>query len=175
MNEPLTKKTVLTRREMLVGTAGLLGLAVVGRLGFAQSPAKPAHHFPVTKTDAEWKKILTPEQYYILRQQGTEAPGSGKYDQFWQKGTYVCAACANPLFSSDTKYDPHEGWPSFWKTLSPKSVYMASDNSLGMSRTEVECARCGGHLGHLFDDGPKPTGLRYCMDSAALKFVAAKK
>ena len=119
--------------------------------------------------------MLTPAQYDILRDKGTEPPGSGKYDQFWKHGTYVCAACANPLFSSDTKYDPHEGWPSFWKPISDTAVVKQPDHSLGMDRDEIVCARCGGHLGHVFDDGPPPTGLRYCMDSLALRFIPAPK
>jgi peptide-methionine (R)-S-oxide reductase len=130
-------------------------------------------HFSITHTDAEWKKILTPAQYFILRQKGTEAPGSGKYNDFWKKGTYVCAATGAPLFSSDTKYDPHEGWPSFYAPISKDAVRLVHDNSLGMDRTEVVDALTGSHLGHLFNDGPKPTGLRYCMDSDALIFIPA--
>jgi peptide-methionine (R)-S-oxide reductase len=140
--------------------------------------AQPAHvtaatRFAVVHTPAEWKKLLTPPQYYILRDRGTEEPGSGKYNDFWKHGTYVCAACGQPLFSSDTKYDPHEGWPSFWAPISKTAVLTTADHSLGMDRDEVVCARCGGHLGHLFDDGPVPTGLRFCMDSDALVFVPA--
>ncbi|MBV9850797.1 MAG: peptide-methionine (R)-S-oxide reductase MsrB [Armatimonadetes bacterium] len=165
----------MNRREFLVSAivaAG--GLLAYGKTAFSGGAATP-HHFPVTHTDAEWRKILTPAQYEILREKGTEPPGSGQYDQFWQRGTYVCAGCGNPLFSSATKYDPHEGWPSFWKPISDKAVITQPDYSLGMERMEVECARCGGHLGHVFDDGPQPTGLRYCMDSLALKFIPAPK
>lgn len=135
--------------------------------------AKAPAHYPITKTDAQWRKILTPAQYYILREKGTEAPGSGKYYQFWQKGTYVCAADGNPLFSSSAKYN-HDGWPTFSALISKNAVKLIPDNSLGMERTEVVCAKCGGHLGHLFDDGPPPKGERYCMDSDALKFIPAK-
>lgn len=155
------------------GLGLLFAYATVAAPRRAVNETKAPAHYPITKTDAQWRKQLTPAQYHILREKGTEAPGSGKYDQFWGKGTYVCAADGNPLFSSDTKYDPHEGWPSFWAPLSKKNVLNVSDRSLLMERTEVVCAKCGGHLGHLFDDGPKPTGQRYCMDSDALKFIPA--
>ncbi|HVZ04745.1 peptide-methionine (R)-S-oxide reductase MsrB [Hyphomicrobium sp.] len=126
--------------------------------------------FEVTKTDAEWKKILTPEQYYVLRKQGTESPGSSPLDANDATGTYLCAGCALALFSSETKFHSGTGWPSFWKPLD-NAVSTEQDNSYLMTRTEVHCRRCGGHLGHVFDDGPKPTGLRYCMNGVALKFV----
>jgi len=126
------------------------------------------------KTDAEWKASLTPEQYKVLREKGTERPFTGEYDKSKQEGTYVCAACGNPLFSSDTKFDSGTGWPSFWEPLGDGSVETEEDRSLWMSRTEVLCRGCGGHLGHVFDDGPQPTGQRFCMNSVALKLTPRK-
>jgi peptide-methionine (R)-S-oxide reductase len=132
--------------------------------------------YPVQHTDAEWRKLLTPEQYKVLRQEGTEPPFHNAYWDSHQKGVFVCAACGQVLFSSDDKFESGTGWPSFWEPVDPTRVQEVSDDTLGMRRTEVRCSRCGSHLGHVFDDGPKPTGLRYCMNSAALKLqeTAAK-
>jgi peptide-methionine (R)-S-oxide reductase len=165
----------LTRREFLwngVGAAGVVGASLLwSRLGLSDpKPTTPAHRFPVVKTDAEWKKILTPAQYHILREAGTDPPFSGQYEAKG-KGIYDCVACDNPLYSTDTQFDSGTGWPSFWQPLTKSSVWTQNDSSFGMDRTEVVCARCGGHLGHVFNDGPKPTGLRYCMNATALKFV----
>jgi peptide-methionine (R)-S-oxide reductase len=125
---------------------------------------------PINKTDAEWRKELTPEQYQILREKGTERAFTGRYWNNHDKGVYLCAACGNELFDSETKYDSGSGWPSFTAPMAEDRVETDTDESHGMIRTEVHCSRCGGHLGHVFDDGPRPTNQRYCINSASLEF-----
>jgi peptide-methionine (R)-S-oxide reductase len=157
----------MTRREFLTSSA----VAVAG--GFVASMGTmSAQSFEVTHTDAEWKKLLTPDQYAVLRHEATERPGSSPLDHETRRGTYACAGCALDLFSSTTKFDSGTGWPSFWAPLD-KAVLTKKDTTLGMLRDAVFCRRCGGHLGHVFDDGPKPTGLRYCMNGVALTFKPA--
>ena len=134
--------------------------------------AKPKHaeqSFEVTKSDAEWKTQLSPEAYRVLREHGTERAGTSPLDKEYGKGTFVCAGCGLPLFSSDSKFDSRTGWPSFWRPLD-NAIGTSTDRGFFMVRTEVHCRRCGGHLGHVFDDGPPPTGLRYCMNGVSLTF-----
>lgn len=129
----------------------------------------------ITRSEAEWKASLTPEQYHILRQKGTERPGTGLYDQFFIEGKYFCAGCGLELFESGTKFDAGCGWPSFSEPAETQNIEEHRDLSFGMVRTEVVCSRCGGHLGHVFNDGPPPTGLRYCINSASLTFKPSEK
>ena len=131
--------------------------------------------FEVNKTEIEWKKILSAEEFDVLRNHGTERPFTGLLNNNKEKGIYTCSACGNPLFSSDTKFDSGTGWPSFYKPVEGNKVGETIDKSWGMTRVEVHCNRCGGHLGHVFEDGPKPTGLRYCINSVSLKFNKSVK
>ncbi|MGK7932861.1 MAG: peptide-methionine (R)-S-oxide reductase MsrB [Microcystaceae cyanobacterium] len=158
----------MNKRDFLVGAAATLGTAWFSRSAFGA----PNPSFEVTKTEAQWRQILTPQQFRILRQHGTERPHSSPLDKQYGKGTYVCAGCELPLFSSEAKFDSGTGWPSFTAPLK-NAIGTSIDKSLFMTRTEVHCRRCGGHLGHVFDDGPAPTGKRYCMNGVALKFISA--
>ena len=160
---------MLTRRAMLGAGAAALALVVAGR----RSPGRAeAGAFAVTRTDAEWRAQLTPAQYQVLRHEGTEAPFTSPLLDEHRKGTFACAGCALPLFASDTKFESGTGWPSFWAPLDG-AVGTSRDTTFGMVRTAVFCSRCGGHLGHVFEDGPPPTGLRYCMNGVALAFAPA--
>lgn len=161
--DPVSRRTFAA----LLGGAGFGALLLRGRGSSAAAAA-----LPVTRTPAEWRKKLGPERYAVLRQAATERPFSSPLLKEHRRGIFTCAACALPLFSSTTKFDSGTGWPSFWKPL-PHAVLTGADRSLLFERTEVHCARCGGHLGHVFDDGPKPTGLRYCMNGLALNFRPA--
>ena len=161
----------MTRRGWLK-TTGLGVLAGLGGSLLGSRRAGAVDHFTVVHSEAEWRKLLSPEAFHVLREEGTEAPESSPLDHEYGKGRYDCAGCALPLFSSATKFDSGTGWPSFYAPLKD-AVDEHVDTSMFMQRTEVHCSRCGGHLGHVFDDGPKPTGLRYCMNGVALTFHAA--
>jgi peptide-methionine (R)-S-oxide reductase len=161
---------MIDRRILLASTAGLLGFAVLRWFGGA--PARAAEKFEIEKTDEEWRAQLTPQQYQILRKEGTERPWTSPLLKEHRKGIFACAGCDLPLFSSATKFESGTGWPSFYQPLE-NAVGKNEDRTLGMLRSEIHCRRCGGHLGHVFDDGPKPTGLRYCMDGYALVFHPA--
>ena len=151
-------------------TGALTGILAGVRGLFASGPAHAARAYEVMRLDSEWQKLLKPEQYHVLRQAGTERPGSSPLNKEKRAGVFTCAGCALPLFSSTTKYESGTGWPSFWQPME-KAVIEETDTTLFMKRTEVLCRRCGGHLGHVFKDGPKPTGLRYCMNGVALNFT----
>ena len=164
---------MMSRRNILLrlgAVSGAASAAFVGLRGlFSSAPAHAARAYEVTHSDAEWQKLLKPDQYQVLRQADTERPGSSPLDKEKRAGVFSCAGCNLPLFSSKTKFESGTGWPSFWQPME-KAVVEDTDTTLFMQRTEVLCRRCGGHLGHVFDDGPKPTGLRYCMNGVALNF-----
>ncbi|MFO1127662.1 MAG: peptide-methionine (R)-S-oxide reductase MsrB [Rhodospirillales bacterium] len=163
-----------SRRTLLWAAAAGLGATAIGALtrGRAGAAPAPAQSFEVTHSDAEWQTLLTPQQYQVLRRHDTERAGSSPLDKLFADGTYLCAGCALPVFPSSTKFDSGTGWPSFWAPIEG-NIGTTEDRSWLMTRTEVHCRRCGGHLGHVFPDGPPPTGLRYCMNGVALKFVPA--
>lgn len=159
----------MQRRTFLITAAGAGAALLWARLPRSLAGQPPAGHGPWALTPDQWRKRLTPAQFHILREAGTEPPFSSPLDHETRAGLYHCAGCALPLYSSATKYDSGTGWPSFWKPL-PDAIATRTDTRLWMSRTEVHCRRCGGHLGHVFKDGPPPTGLRYCMNGLALDF-----
>ena len=159
---------MISRRLLLAGAGGV---AVLAGLRWLQgSNVEAAASFEIEKSDADWRRLLTSAQYNVLRRQGTEQPFSSALNHEKRKGLFACAACDLPLFSSDTKFESGTGWPSFYRPL-PDAVGTSEDRAYFMKRTEVHCRRCGGHIGHVFDDGPPPTGLRYCMNGVALKFT----
>ncbi len=158
---------MIDRRTLLAGGSA----AVAAALLFGRSTSASAARFPVTRTPAEWRRLLGPQRYRILREAGTERAGTSPLDNEHRRGRFVCAGCALPLFASSTKYDSGTGWPSFYRAL-PRAVVTRGPRSSFLG-TEILCARCGGHLGHVFNDGPKPTGLRYCMNGLALRFQPA--
>jgi peptide-methionine (R)-S-oxide reductase len=168
---PIARRTALLSSARLLLGGSLAALASACSRAGAATNAAPAH-FEVELTDAQWRAKLSPQSYAVLRHEGTETPFTSALNDEHRKGTFTCAGCALALFASDTKFDSHTGWPSFWQPL-PNAINQRVDNSLGMSRDEVHCRRCGGHLGHVFDDGPKPTGLRYCMNGVAMAFTPA--
>lgn len=161
----------MKNRRSLLKSLFLTGAGVT--LAPTLAAASTGGKFEVTKTDAEWKRILTPQQHYVLREHGTEYAGSSALDREKRRGTFHCAGCDLPLFSSETKYDSGTGWPSFWQPIA-NAIGTSVDRSLFSVRTEVHCRRCGGHLGHVFEDGPRPTGLRYCMNGVAMTFKPSK-
>ena len=157
------RRSVLRLSALATGAFALFGCG---------GPAVAAEHFPLTLTDAEWRKRLSPAAYRVLRYEDTEAPGTSPLNREHRAGTFACAGCALPLFSSRTKFESGTGWPSFWAPL-PGAVGNKTDTAMFAERTEIHCSRCGGHLGHVFDDGPKPTGKRYCMNGVAMTFKPA--
>lgn len=167
--------SVLPNRRNVLKLGGGIGIAVAALLAAMPWRARPAAAeaaFKVTRTDTEWKKLLTPQQYAVLRSNGTERSYSSPLNDEHRMGTFSCAGCQLALFSSATKFDSRTGWPSFWAPLDG-AVGTGTDSTFFMKRTSVHCAQCGGHLGHVFDDGPRPTGLRYCMNGVAMTFAAA--
>lgn len=160
---------------LMLGSMLLAQVPAVAAVPTAQAPKSDAVTYKVRKTDAEWRRILTPEQYHVLREKGTECALTGAFWDNHEKGDYYCAGCGQHLFSSTSKYDSGTGWPSFFRPVSAQVITSHEDRSYDMDRSEITCSQCGGHLGHVFPDGPPPTGLRYCTNSAAFKFIPAKQ
>jgi peptide-methionine (R)-S-oxide reductase len=162
----------MTRRQFVIWAGGIVGAAAAYRWGQAPVEGAAPGKFEVVKSEAEWRAMLSSEQFYVLRQHGTERPWTHPLNKEYRRGVYACAGCDRKLFSSETKFDSGTGWPSFWAPIEG-AVGTSVDTSFFMRRTEVNCGRCGGHLGHVFEDGPKPTGLRYCINGVALRFIPA--
>ncbi len=164
----------MTRREFIgMGSVAVVAIAVAGRYALVDRiPEPPTGTFPVRRSEAQWRAMLAPASYHVLREAGTERRFSSPLLKEHRKGFFACAGCGKHVFASDAKYDSHTGWPSFWQAL-PGAVVDRADHKFGRLRTEIICTDCGGHLGHVFKDGPKPTGLRYCINGVALTFVAA--
>ena len=175
MTSHVPQEANVSRRRLLLGAAAGLtasGFLLMNRFGASRANAASTETFEVSHAEAEWRALLTPEQFGVLRQQGTERPFTSPLDREKRSGTFSCAGCGNELFSSKAKFDSGTGWPSFWQPL-PNAVNDTNHARMGMFGVEIHCRRCGGHLGHVFDDGPPPTGLRYCINGVALKFAAS--